>query len=88
MDVSCLAGKVVGMYFGAHWCPPCRGFAPLLCKWFGNFKKNHAKKDEFELVFISSDKSEETFADYHHSMNFYAFPFNEREAKVCLPPTS
>ncbi len=21
--------KVIGIYFSAHWCPPCRGFTPV-----------------------------------------------------------
>lgn len=24
----------VGLYFSAHWCPPCKGFTPELAKWY------------------------------------------------------
>ena len=31
--LSSLQGKsVVGLYFSAHWCPPCKGFTPQLAK--------------------------------------------------------
>ena len=26
--------KVVAFYFSAHWCPPCRGFTPVLKKFY------------------------------------------------------
>ncbi len=30
-----LAGKkIVAFYFSAHWCPPCRGFTPVLKKFY------------------------------------------------------
>jgi nucleoredoxin len=77
-----LKGKVIGLYFSAHWCPPCRGFTPKLCEWYANFKKTHEKKDDFELVFVSSDRDEQSFKEYHNEMNFWAVPFANRDAKV------
>ena len=46
-----LKGKVVGIYFSAHWCPPCRLFTPSLVK----FRDKNQK--EFEVVFVSIDNS-------------------------------
>ena len=45
-----LAGKeVIGLYFSAHWCPPCRGFTPQLGKFYDQIKD--AKN--FEIIFVS-----------------------------------
>lgn len=46
-----LSGKFVGLYFAAGWCQSCQGFTPALVP----FRNQHA--DEFEIVFVSSDKS-------------------------------
>ncbi|MFP6854906.1 MAG: thioredoxin family protein [Opitutales bacterium] len=46
-----LAGKTIGFYFSAHWCPPCRTFTPSLVK----FRDTNQK--DFEIVFVSSDKN-------------------------------
>jgi len=46
-----LESKTVGLYFSAHWCPPCRTFTPKLVK----FRNDNLK--DFEVVFISSDNS-------------------------------
>lgn len=46
-----LNGKFVGIYFAAGWCQSCQGFTPALVP----FRNKHA--DEFEIVFVSSDKS-------------------------------
>ena len=30
-----LAGKnIICIYFSAHWCPPCRGFTPVLKRFY------------------------------------------------------
>ena len=31
-------GKVIGLYFSAHWCPPCKTFTPLLVKTYEKLK--------------------------------------------------
>ena len=58
-----LAGKMVGFYFSAHWCPPCRTFTPRLVE----FRDDN--KDEFEIVFVSSDKSPQAQMDYMKETN-------------------
>ena len=53
--------KYTAIYYSAHWCPPCRAFTPKLVEWYMGFKGKH---DNFELVFASSDKSEEAQIEY------------------------
>ena len=79
--VSALAEKqVVGLYFSAHWCPPCRGFTPKLAEAY----KTISADKSFEIVFISSDRDEAAFASYHAEMPFLALPFAERDVKKAL----
>uniref|UniRef100_A0A7S2MU64 Thioredoxin domain-containing protein n=1 Tax=Helicotheca tamesis TaxID=374047 RepID=A0A7S2MU64_9STRA len=78
-DSSTLNDKYLMLYFSAHWCPPCRGFTPTLSKAYTKLKE---EKDDFELVFVSSDKDKESFDEYFGEMTFCALPFEEREAKA------
>lgn len=54
-----LKGKLVALYFSAHWCPPCRGFTPVLKKFYAD-----AKAQGFELVFVSFDRTESALDEY------------------------
>jgi thiol-disulfide isomerase/thioredoxin len=85
VKVDTLASKggdaVVGIYFSAHWCPPCRGFTPQLAKCYTELKD--AGKD-FQVVFVSSDKDEESFKEYMQDMPWVAVPFAERDLKKDL----
>eukprot|EP01098_Paradermamoeba_levis_P015256 TRINITY_DN762_c0_g1_i2.p1 TRINITY_DN762_c0_g1~~TRINITY_DN762_c0_g1_i2.p1 ORF type:complete len:222 (+),score=50.95 TRINITY_DN762_c0_g1_i2:67-732(+) len=82
-EVSALKAKggVVGIYFSAHWCPPCRGFTPVLAKLYNQVK---ADGNNFEVVFVSSDSDEGSFAAYHSEMPWLALPFSDRQAKADL----
>ena len=74
-------GMVVGIYFSAHWCPPCRGFTPKLAEWYTKFRKTDKGKN-FEVVFASSDRDEESFNEYYATMPWLAVPFSDRDRKV------
>eukprot|EP00429_Kryptoperidinium_foliaceum_P089782 CAMPEP_0176203764 /NCGR_PEP_ID=MMETSP0121_2-20121125/10745_1 /TAXON_ID=160619 /ORGANISM="Kryptoperidinium foliaceum, Strain CCMP 1326" /LENGTH=87 /DNA_ID=CAMNT_0017542673 /DNA_START=66 /DNA_END=325 /DNA_ORIENTATION=- len=64
-----LAGKkAVALYFSAHWCPPCRGFTPQLAEWYSKDLKGKG----LEVVFVSSDRSEEDFSGYFKEMPWLA----------------
>ena len=74
-------GKVIGVYFSAHWCPPCRGFTPKLAKWYTDLKQGELK-DKFDIVFVSSDKDQKSFDDYFNEMPWLALPYDQRDLKV------
>ena len=73
VPVSQLAGKVVAVYFSAHWCPPCRAFTPTLIKAYEAAK---AAGLPFELVFVSSDEDEEGFDEYTKDMPWPSVKFS------------
>lgn len=79
---SALAGKSLALYFSAHWCPPCRGFTPQLAKTYAALKA--ARGAEVEFIFVSSDRDEASFNEYHDSMGFLALPFSRRKEKEQL----
>ncbi|NLT72020.1 MAG: redoxin family protein [Verrucomicrobiaceae bacterium] len=64
VETETLREKFVGLYFSAHWCPPCRAFTPSLVK----FRDEHADKD-FEIVFVSLDNSKRDKRKYIKQMD-------------------
>ena len=32
--------KYIGIYFGAHWAPPCRLFTTTLTEWYNSINKD------------------------------------------------
>lgn len=78
-----LQGKVVLIYFSAHWCPPCRGFTPSLASFYDRMKAK-STVDAFEIVFASSDRDQASFDEYFAEMPFAAVPFSNEYIKQKL----
>merc|ERR1712060_451884 len=77
--VAQAGGKPIGLYFSAHWCPPCRGFTPKLAGYYKD-----GLKDKMEIIFVSSDKDEAAFKEYHGEMPWPALPYEKRKEKDLL----
>ena len=73
VPVARLEGKLVGLYFSAHWCPPCRRFTPRLV----DFRNQLGKESPLEIVFVSCDRDARAMADYMSgaSMPWLAVPY-------------
>ena len=63
-----------GLYFSAHWCPPCRGFTPKLINFYDVVNKT---QKQIEIIFVTSDKSEAEFNEYFGSMPWLSIPFKD-----------
>ena len=70
--------KAIGIYFSAHWCPPCRGFTPVLAEFYEELKGDAA---DIEIVFVSSDRDEASYDSYYGSMPWVSLPFSQQGKK-------
>ena len=78
VETSSLDDKFLMLYFSAHWCPPCKGFTPQLAELYKKMKED---RDDFELVFVSSDRDETAFKEYYGEMPWMALEYDKRDAK-------
>ncbi|KAK5620579.1 hypothetical protein CRENBAI_022125 [Crenichthys baileyi] len=80
-DSSSLEGHYVGVYFSAHWCPPCRSLTRVLVESYRIIKESGHK---FEIVFVSADRSEESFKQYFSEMPWLAVPYSDEARRSRL----
>mmetsp|Transcript_9256 Transcript_9256/g.22716 ORF Transcript_9256/g.22716 Transcript_9256/m.22716 type:complete len:246 (-) Transcript_9256:130-867(-) len=77
--------SIVALYFSAAWCPPCQRFTPILTEFYNAAKE---AKSGFEIVFVSSDTSQEEFEKYYGKMPWLSMPMaNAAEIKNKLAQT-
>lgn len=75
------SGKIVGLYFSAHWCPPCRGFTPKLAEKYNDLI---AENKQFDIVFVSSDRDSNSAAEYFAEMPWKMLKYEDRDTKALL----
>ena len=78
VKASLSSKKYVIFYYSAAWCGPCQRFTPQLVQFY-----NDNKDADFELVFVSSDKSSKAMMSYMKSkkMSFPALDFKQARNK-------
>nr|XP_025035068.1 nucleoredoxin [Pelodiscus sinensis] len=81
LDSAALEGSHVGVYFSAHWCPPCRSLTRVLVESYRKIKEAGQK---FEIVFVSADRSEDSFKQYFSEMPWLAVPYADEARRSRL----
>ncbi|RWS04874.1 nucleoredoxin-like protein 2 isoform X2 [Dinothrombium tinctorium] len=73
--------QLIGFYFGAGWCAPCRIFTTLLADAYNQIKRDG---HEFEIIYVSSDQNVQKFQSYFSELHgdWLAIPFRHEAIKA------
>jgi len=75
LDECDFLDKHCGIYFSAHWCPPCKSFTPKLAR-----KYDLDVSDKMTIIFASWDSDVNAFNSYYSEMPWAAIPFEFKES--------
>ena len=70
--------KYVGLFFGAHWAPPCRLFTTQLGEVYKNV---NSEGKQLEVIFVTIDGNEDAFERNYAEMPWLAVPYKD-EARI------
>mmetsp|Transcript_21364 Transcript_21364/g.21699 ORF Transcript_21364/g.21699 Transcript_21364/m.21699 type:complete len:145 (-) Transcript_21364:161-595(-) len=69
---------LVGIYFLAHWCSPCRGFTSKLKEFYNNIISQGTL---LPILFESTGQDEDIFASYFAEIPLHVFNFGDDRIK-------
>ncbi|CAL1530620.1 unnamed protein product [Lymnaea stagnalis] len=69
---------IIGLYFAANWCPPCKIFTSHLALMYDEVKKAGRK---FEVVFVSFDYNQQSYEEYFAKMPWCAIDYTETDKR-------
>ncbi len=78
-DATAVEGrKIYAIYYSAGWCAPSRKFTPRLVEFYN---AEHPANPQFEVIFVSSDRTESAMEDYMSAENmpWPALKFSARD---------
>jgi len=83
LDELARGEKLLGVYFSAGWCGPCRRFTPMLVSLYMAWQ---ARGMPYEVLFVTWDHTEEGYDEYtsHATMPWLALGFGQQEVVSML----
>uniref|UniRef100_A0A3B3SRK0 Thioredoxin-like fold domain-containing protein n=1 Tax=Paramormyrops kingsleyae TaxID=1676925 RepID=A0A3B3SRK0_9TELE len=86
VDVQELGGRlsVLGLYFGCSLSAPCRQFNGSLRDFYCKFKKASERREELEIVFVSSDQDQKRWQEFLQEMPWLALHIKDKHKKMKL----
>lgn len=72
-----LSQRLVGLYFSADWCGPCKQFTPVLQDLYNHLRA--LGDDQLEVVYISSDHEQAEFDSYYSEMPWLALRYDQAD---------
>eukprot|EP00548_Thalassiothrix_antarctica_P001050 CAMPEP_0194134506 /NCGR_PEP_ID=MMETSP0152-20130528/4592_1 /TAXON_ID=1049557 /ORGANISM="Thalassiothrix antarctica, Strain L6-D1" /LENGTH=217 /DNA_ID=CAMNT_0038830289 /DNA_START=32 /DNA_END=688 /DNA_ORIENTATION=- len=79
LETAMDGADLVGVYFSAHWCGPCKKFTPKLVTFYEMLKENDKK---FPIIFGSSDSDDTSFKSYFAEMPWLSLAFGDPRIKT------
>ena len=70
----------IGVYFAAHWAPESEQFTPLLVRSYStihNKMRDRQDHRHWDIIYVSSDRTQEEFDAVFAEMPWKALPFND-----------